>query len=96
MMFAIVHPITLLYCLRTKTRSSVWTSFNPIAMMTGYVLFSPKYAYFRCDGNAFNSNSGGTSIEGFVGTVSLWHKSSSNLTYCLGPSNTPSAFTVFS
>lgn len=55
--------IAFLNCLSIVTRASACS----LTIMTGKVLLIPKNAYFKYAGSAFNSNTGGSSIEGFVG-----------------------------
>ena len=70
LMSLMVHPIASFSFLKTDIKHSSCFLDKWDAIMTGRVSFSPKYAYLRCSGKAFNSQKGKDSLEGYANLIS--------------------------
>lgn len=67
MMSTIIHPIVFLNLLRTETNTSTSLSLRSVEIITSKVLLVPKNTYLKWVRKVFNSNIGGSSMDGLVG-----------------------------
>jgi len=56
-----VHPVAVLFSLKTLNNFSSFVVVRSFAMITGNVSLSPKYIFFKCLGKDFKSNFGACS-----------------------------------
>lgn len=63
---ASVHPMTRTYFFNICSNGFSRSRLSVEEMIIGSVLFSPKYAYFRCASRALSSKVGGSSKDDFV------------------------------
>lgn len=66
LMSAIFQAVAFLCLFKTYNNLSLCSADRFEAMMTRSCVLFPRKAYARCSGNVFNSNSGGSSVDGFI------------------------------